>query len=321
MTASSPPPRLPATASIHWLIGAVRLIGARPGALLGVALALVCGVGALLMVASILVGFGLRDPGVDPSAPVDLSAARGVLLPLFALCLMAPQWVGGGLSAVFHALAEGRGVGVAPALAALRRRWLSLATLALLPALLFAAYLLLYRVLGGEAFLQQYMAAMQEAMRTGQVPPPPEAAHPGLLTLGLMLVNWVIYTLQLLAPVHVAVGGHGPLSAVWAALQTFIRQLPAMMVAGGLGAALMMAAAMLTLVLLVPAAAVSAVSPVAGQLITLAALALLAACFALGWSAVGYVAWRTTLGAGPAAPVVGDTAANGGSAAQGRIEV
>ena len=320
MTASSPPPRLPATAPFHWLIGAVRLIGARPGALLGVALALVCGVGALLMLVSILVGSGLRDPGGDPAAALDLSAARGVLLPLFALSLMAPQWVGGGLSAVLHALAEGRGVSLGTALATLRRRGLALATLSLLPALLFAAYLLLYRVFGGEAFLAQYMAAMQEAMRTGQVPPPPEAAHPGLLTLGLMLANWVIYLLQLLAPVHVAVGGHGPLAALGGALRTFVRELPAMMVAGALGAALMMAAAMLTLVVLVPVAALSAASPALGQLASLAALALLGACFALGWSAVGYVAWRTTLGAGPAAPgAVGDV--GGSPAAQGRIEV
>ena len=321
MTVSAPPPRLPATAPFHWLIGAVRLIGMRPNGLLGVALALVCGVGALLMLASILAGMGLRQSGVDPAAPVDLSAARGVLLPLFGLCLMAPQWVGGGLSAVLHALAEGRGAGLGSALATLRRRWLALATLALLPALLFAAYLLLYRVLGGEAFLQQYMAAMQEAMRTGRVPPPPEAAHPGLLTLGLMLVNWVIYTLQLLAPVHVAVGGQGPVAALGAAARTFARNLPAMAVAGGLGAGLMMAAAMVTLVMLVPAAAVSVASPVVGQLLSLAALALLAACFALGWSAVGYVAWRSTQGAGPAAPVAGDAAGMGNTAAQGRIEV
>lgn len=321
MTVSTPPPRLPATAPFHWLTGALKLIGARPGALLGVALALVCGVGALLLLVSFLVGLGLRPAGGDASAPVDLSAARGVLLPLFALSLMAPQWVGGGLSVVLHALAEGRAVTLRTAVAALRERWLALATLALLPALLFAAYLVLYRVFGGETFLAQYMGAMQEAMRTGRVPPPPEAAHPGLLTLSLMLANWVIYTLQLLVPAHVAVGGHGPLAAIGAALRAFVRHLPAMMVAGGLGGALLMAAAMLTLVVLVPVAAVSAVSPGLGQLVSLAALAMLGACFALGWSAVGYVAWRTTLGAGPAAPGAGDGALDTRTAAQGRIEV
>lgn len=314
MTASSPPPRLPASAPIHWLMAAARLVAARPGALLVVSLVLVCGFGALLILLSILVGASMRD-GAQAPAPGDLSAVGGAMLPLIALSLIVPQWVCGGLSAVLHALAQGREIGIGTALATLRRRWLALAGLMLLPAALFVLSVLLYRLLGGPEYLQQYMAAAMEASQNGRMLTPPEPAHPGLLTLGLMLVNWVIYALLLLAPTHVAVGGHGPLAAIAAAVRTFIRHLPAMLVAGGLGAMLMMAAAMLSLALLMPTVAVSAAAPLPGMFLALAVMALLGACFALVWSAIGYVAWRTTLGADPHQ----SGSAEGGDRPQGEI--
>ena len=141
------------------------------------------------------------------------------------------------------------------------------------------------------------------------------AITPALLNLSLMTVNWLFSVLLLLTPVHVTVGGHGAIAAVLAVLHTLARQLPAMLVGGAVGFALTMAAAMLSLVLLTVVAAVSAALPVLALPLSLAVLTLLGAVWAVGWTAVGYVAWRALLGGD------GPEATGRDVQAQGRIEV
>lgn len=316
MTAPRMPPRLPAFAPFQWLMVAVQLIARRPGGLLLAAFALVCGFGALLLLASTLVGLGMR--GGASTAPAPVPADFGVvLLPLAMLALAIPQWICGGLSILMHALSQGREVGLSVALAGMRRHWAALTTLVLLPVALMAASLALYRVFGGPDFFAQNMAAMTQAMQSGQAPVLPEPSHPALLNLSLMAVNWLFSVLLLLTPVHVTVGGHGAITAVLAVLHTLSRQLPAMLVGGAVGFALTMAAAMLSLVVLTVVAVLNAALPALALPLSLVMLAVLGACWSVGWSAVAYVAWRALLGGQGPAP----TAAGGEAKAQGRIEV
>lgn len=302
--------RVSVLAPLQWVTAAANAGTRNPRVLIAGASTLVTVVLGLLLLASAVLGSVLGQGGASTPDTVDADALMAASWPLMLVALMIPQFVIAGLAHLVHRVETSDAPRVSDAFAGFRKgRVLSLCGLVVIPLATVALTLAAYGTLGGADYMQDYWAMLQAAM-AGQMVTPPQPAHPFLLMLASLALNWVSYAMQLFAPIHVMLSGRGTFAAIGDCLRAFARNLPAMVFAGVLGFAAMIAVFLLMALAMLLGAVLIKVLPLLGSILAAAILLALAVLGVLFWVACGYFGWRAMFAAeiAPATPEAGGVA-------------
>lgn len=295
--------RVPASAPIHWLIGAFRIFTRHPKAiLLGTFNALMSFAGALLFV-GITLGALLAMLGFNRAGAHSSFALLAISIPIMLLTMLVPQLLMGGIAHLIH---RGETQGTAhpfDAYAGLRKEnFLRLSPLVAIQVFSLVAAILLYAVFGGEHYFadsSKYFSALltTPSGATPKLPPPPEPRWPVALFLSTMALNAFVYLLQLFAPIHAMVGHRSGLAAIVDCLRGFAANAPAMLIAAMLSMLMLFGFMLVVFLALIVATAIAQASPIVGSLLALAIMMALASLGAAFWVAFGYCGWRDVLDA------------------------
>lgn len=289
--------RVSPIAPVQWLLQAANIGTRNPRTLLLGATAIVSALLGTLFVVSVLAGGGIglsTDRGTTP----DIGTVAFAAAPLMLLGMLAPQLIVGGLALLIHRIETGQDARVSDAFAGVRRNHIgALSALILIPIANVVGTILIYRFLGGENYLQEYMAAMNQVM-AGKQAAGPEPAYPLAMLFTSFLLTWITYAIQLLAPMQVMLAGRGPFDAIIDCLRAFFTNLPAMVFSGLLGFMILFGVVMVAVVLMLLTTALANIIPILGGLLGLALFLSLAIIGVLLWVACGYFAWKDMLGGG-----------------------
>lgn len=291
-----------ALAPAQWVLKAANTGARSPRVLLAGAFSVILAFLGVLFAAGVLLGGMMGQQGTGSAESLDPTSLLMASAPLMLLAMFAPQLVIAGLAQLVHLIETGEPVRVRDAFAGLRRdRILSLCGLVVIPLSTIGLTLLIYRVFGGEAYLENYMAAMQKIF-SGEMAMPPEPTHPFAMFVATMTLNWLCYALQLFAPIHVMLAGRSAPGAIVDCLRAFVRNLPAMLFAGLLGFIAMIGVTILMVMALLLSAVLVKFMPVLGSLLATALMLALAVVGVLFWVSCGYYGWRAMFGTDPSLP-------------------
>jgi hypothetical protein len=288
-----------ALAPMQWVMKAANAGARNPRVLFAGAFSVVLAFLGVLFVAGVLLGGAMGQQNAGAAASLDSSSLLMASIPLMLLAMFAPQLVIAGLAQLVHRIETGEKATVKDAFAGLRRdRILPLCGLVVIPLATVLLTLLIYRLFGGEAYIQDYTAAMQKIV-SGQMIAMPEPAHPFAMFVATMALNWISYALQLFAPIQVMLGGRSARGALVDCVLAFARNLPAMLFAGLLGFIALMGVAVLMIMALLVSAVLVKFIPALGSLLAFVLLLALAVTGVLFWVSCGYYGWRAMFGADP----------------------